>query len=161
MGIKKLKLNEQKRQHRRVPLALLTSHTGLTGDARDRERSQPANRSKLGLLEKHKDYVQRARDFHSKEDRIQRLREKASLRNKDEFYFGMIRSNTKVSVTVPRCPRTCAHTVRLPSQKGVHVQSRGNEPLPTDLVKALKTQDATYIRMQATMEQGVRRTRLS
>ncbi|GAA5863326.1 hypothetical protein JCM3774_005254, partial [Rhodotorula dairenensis] len=38
--------------------------------------------------------------------------------------------------------------------KGVHVQSRGNEPLPTDLVKALKTQDATYIRMQATMEQG-------
>lgn len=40
-------------------------------------------------------------------------------------------------------------------QKGIHVQSRGNEPLPTDLVKALKTQDATYIRMQATMEQGV------
>ncbi|KAL7338876.1 Utp11 protein-domain-containing protein, partial [Rhodotorula toruloides] len=100
-----------------------------------RERSQPANRSKLGLLEKHKDYVQRARDFHSKEDRIQRLREKASLRNKDEFYFGMIKSSTK---------------------KGVHVQSRGNEPLPTDLVTALKTQDATYIRMQATMEQGVR-----
>ncbi|GEM08391.1 U3 small nucleolar RNA-associated protein 11 [Rhodotorula toruloides] len=117
MGIKKLKLNEQKRQHRRV----------------SSERSQPANRSKLGLLEKHKDYVQRARDFHSKEDRIQRLREKASLRNKDEFYFGMIKSGTK---------------------KGVHVQSRGNEPLPTDLVTALKTQDATYIRMQATMEQG-------
>lgn len=105
--------------------------------------------------------MQRARDFHSKEDRIQRLREKASLRNKDEFYFGMIRSNTKVSVAVPRCSRTWAHTVRLPTQKGVHVQSRGNEPLPTDLVKALKTQDATYIRMQATMEQGVRSTRLS
>ncbi|POY73658.1 hypothetical protein BMF94_3193 [Rhodotorula taiwanensis] len=111
--VSKLKLNEQKRQHR--------------------ERAQPAHRKKLGHLEKHQDYVKRARDFHSKEDRIQKLREKASFRNKDEFYFGMIKSKTK---------------------KGIHVQSRGNEPLPTDLVKALKTQDATYIRMQATMEQG-------
>ncbi|GAA6031142.1 hypothetical protein JCM8097_004024 [Rhodosporidiobolus ruineniae] len=109
----KLKLNEQKRQHR--------------------ERAQPAHRKKLGLLEKHADYVKRARDFHSKEDRIQKLREKASMRNKDEFYFGMIRSKTA---------------------KGVHVQSRGNEALPMDLVKVLKTQDAGYIRSQAKMEQG-------
>ncbi|GAA5994196.1 rRNA-processing protein UTP11 [Rhodotorula paludigena] len=107
------KLDLQKRQHR--------------------ERSQPLHRQKLGLLEKHADYVKRARDFHSKEDRIQKLREKASMRNKDEFYFGMIRSKTK---------------------NGVHIQSRGNEPLPTDLVKVLKTQDSTYIRMHAKMEQG-------
>ncbi|BGP15194.1 hypothetical protein JCM10213_000856 [Rhodosporidiobolus nylandii] len=107
------KLNVQKRQHR--------------------ERSQPQNRKKLGLLEKHADYVKRARDFHSKEDRIQKLREKASFRNKDEFYFGMIKSKTK---------------------NGVHVQSRGNEPLPQDLVTVLKTQDAGYIRTQVAMEAG-------
>ncbi|KAK4057834.1 hypothetical protein OIO90_001053 [Microbotryomycetes sp. JL221] len=107
------KLNIQKRQHR--------------------ERSQPVQRQKLGLLEKHKDYVKRAQDFHSKQARLQTLREKAALRNKDEFYFGMIKSKTI---------------------KGVHVQTRGNEPLPTDLVKVLKTQDAGYIRTQQAMEQS-------
>ncbi|CEQ42573.1 SPOSA6832_04404, partial [Sporobolomyces salmonicolor] len=107
------KLNEQKRQHR--------------------ERAQPLQRQKLGLLEKHADYVKRARDFHSKEQRIQTLREKASMRNKDEFYFAMIRNKTK---------------------GGVHIQSRGNEPLPVDLVKVLKTQDAGYIRTQLAMEQS-------
>ncbi|GAA5970518.1 hypothetical protein JCM11641_007336 [Rhodosporidiobolus odoratus] len=107
------KLNIQKRQHR--------------------ERSQPANRQKLGLLEKHADYVKRARDFHSKEDRIQKLKEKASFKNKDEFYFGMIKSKTK---------------------GGVHIQSRGNEALPQDLVTVLKTQDAGYIRTQVAMEAG-------
>ena len=70
------KLDLQKRQHR--------------------ERAQPLKRQRLGLLEKHADYVKRARDFHSKEDRIQKLREKAAGRNKDEFYFGMIKSRTAV-----------------------------------------------------------------
>lgn len=62
-----------------------------------KERGQLANRSKLGLLEKHKDYVQRARDYNSKKDRIKRLKEKASLKNKDEFYFGMVNGKTDVS----------------------------------------------------------------
>lgn len=61
-----------------------------------KERSQLSNRTKLGLLEKHKDYVKRARDYHSKQDRINRLKEKAAGRNRDEFYFGMNRQKTKV-----------------------------------------------------------------
>ncbi len=57
-----------------------------------RERSQPSNRTKLGLLEKHKDYVERARDYHAKERQIKGLRIKASQRNPDEFHHGMIRA---------------------------------------------------------------------
>ena len=63
-----------------------------------KERSQPLNRQKLGFLEKHKDYVKRARDYHSKQDRLKKLREKAELRNKDEFYFGMVGKKTQVGV---------------------------------------------------------------
>ena len=61
-----------------------------------KERSQLANRTRYGFLEKHKDYILRARDYHSKQDRLIRLRQKASGRNKDEFYFGMNKEKTKV-----------------------------------------------------------------
>ncbi|KAI9460568.1 u3 small nucleolar RNA-associated protein 11 [Lactarius psammicola] len=90
-----------------------------------KERSQLSHRQRFGILEKHKDYVLRARDYHSKQDRIQRLRQKAADRNKDEFYFGMNRQKT---------------------QEGVHVQDRGNASLPVDMVKILKTQDENYVR---------------
>ncbi|XP_074264156.1 putative U3 small nucleolar RNA-associated protein 11 [Silene latifolia] len=59
-----------------------------------KERSQPASRKKFGLLEKHKDYVIRAQNYHKKEEILQRLREKAANKNPDEFYFGMCRSKT-------------------------------------------------------------------
>ncbi|TIA92177.1 hypothetical protein E3P99_00781 [Wallemia hederae] len=97
-----------------------------------KERSQPLHRQKLGFLEKHKDYVKRARDYHSKQDRLTKLRQKAELRNKDEFYFGMIGKKT---------------------QKGQHFQDRGNAPLPNELVKVLKTQDNGYIYMQRAINQ--------
>ncbi|KAF7436576.1 hypothetical protein PC9H_003409 [Pleurotus ostreatus] len=90
-----------------------------------KERSQLAHRSKLGFLEKHKDYVKRARDYHSKQDRLTRLRQKASERNKDEFYFSMNKEKTR---------------------GGVHIKERGNVALPTDMVKVLKTQDENYVR---------------
>ncbi|KIY63035.1 small-subunit processome [Cylindrobasidium torrendii FP15055 ss-10] len=92
-----------------------------------KERSQLSHRAKLGILEKHKDYVLRARDYHNKQDRLTRLRQKASERNKDEFYFSMNKERTKA---------------------GVHVQDRGNVALPTDMVRLLKTQDENYVRTQ-------------
>ena len=54
-----------------------------------KERSQPASRKKFGLLEKHKDYVVRAKDYHKKQKIIKNLKLKADFRNPDEFYFGM------------------------------------------------------------------------
>ncbi|KAF8846172.1 u3 small nucleolar RNA-associated protein 11 [Paxillus ammoniavirescens] len=90
-----------------------------------KERSQLSNRAKYGVLEKHKDYVLRARDYHSKQDRLNRLRQKAADRNKDEFYFAM--KNEKTA-------------------EGVHAKDRGNVAIPMDMVKLLKTQDEGYIR---------------
>lgn len=63
-----------------------------------KERSQLAHRTKLGFLEKHADYVKRARDYHSKQDRLTRLKQKAAERNKDEFYFSMTKEQTRVFI---------------------------------------------------------------
>ncbi|KAG5719665.1 putative U3 small nucleolar RNA-associated protein 11 [Termitomyces sp. T112] len=90
-----------------------------------KERSQLAHRTKLGILEKHADYVKRARDYHSKQDKLTRLKQKAAEKNKDEFYFSMRNEKTK---------------------DGVHIKDRGNVALPTDIVKVLKTQDENYVR---------------
>ena len=59
----------------------------VTNSKAHRERAQPANRARFGLLEKKKDYVQRAKNWHKKEDRMRALQEKAALRNPDEFYM--------------------------------------------------------------------------
>ncbi|KAF7307120.1 hypothetical protein MIND_00505400 [Mycena indigotica] len=90
-----------------------------------KERSQLAHRSRLGILEKHKDYVKRARDYHDKQNKLNRLRQKVAERNKDEFYFAMKKQATK---------------------GGVHVADRGNVALPVDIVKVLKSQDENYVR---------------
>ena len=90
------------------------------------ERSQPLARQKLGLLEKHKDYVIRAKDFHIKENAIKKLKQKAAFRNPDEFYFAMINSKT---------------------QKGVHIKERSNH-FDHDTLTLLKTQDQNYILYQ-------------
>jgi len=103
----RFKLDVQKKQHR--------------------ERSQPLQRARLGLLEKHADYVKRAKDYNSKKDRLQKLRLKASLKNHDEFYFKMINSKTV---------------------KDVHYNfNKTNAPLDNQLVKLLKTQDFNYVKL--------------
>jgi U3 small nucleolar RNA-associated protein 11 len=54
-----------------------------------RERSQPEERKKLGVLEKHTDYQVRSRKQHQKEEKIKLLREKIQNKNPDEYYIDM------------------------------------------------------------------------
>lgn len=61
-----------------------------------KERAQPKTRQKFGLLEKKKDWLQRAKDYHRKQDRIAALKRKTEFRNPDEFYFKMNKAQTKV-----------------------------------------------------------------
>lgn len=100
-----------------------------------RERAQPKEREKWGILEKHKDYALRAKDFNEKKKRLRILREKAAARNPDEFSFAMM--STK-------------------SDGGRKIADRGNKALTMDVVKLLKTQDVGYVR---TMLQVVRKER--
>ncbi|XP_073014918.1 probable U3 small nucleolar RNA-associated protein 11 [Primulina eburnea] len=66
-----------------------------------KERAQPHLRRKFGLLEKHKDYVIHARAYHQKEQTLLKLKEKAALRNPDEFYFKMIKTKIVGGVHKP------------------------------------------------------------
>ncbi|KAI9294183.1 U3 small nucleolar RNA-associated protein 11 [Neoconidiobolus thromboides FSU 785] len=95
------------------------------------ERSQPARRQHLGILEKHKDYKLRATDYHKKQDTLKKLREKARFRNEDEFYFKMINTKTK---------------------GGVHIKERSGV-LGADIMKLLRTQDSNYIQQMINIEQ--------
>ncbi|KAF1349435.1 U3 snoRNP-associated protein-like protein Utp11 [Lizonia empirigonia] len=101
-----------------------------------KERAQPEERQKWGLLEKRKDYKLRAADHRQKKAKLKILSEKARDRNPDEFSFKMMSSSV--------------------DSKGRKVADRGNKALSMDVVKLLKTQDAAYIR---TMLQQVRRER--
>ncbi|KZV18292.1 hypothetical protein F511_25396 [Dorcoceras hygrometricum] len=89
-----------------------------------KERAQPQSRRKFGLLEKHKDYVTRARAYHQKEQTLQKLKEKAAFRNPDEFYFGMIKTKTVGGVHKP--------------------ESQANKYTNEELM-LMKTQDIGYI----------------
>ncbi|KAK9240288.1 small-subunit processome [Lipomyces kononenkoae] len=100
-----------------------------------RERAQPHARRKWGLLEKHKDYVLRARDYHAKEARIKTLREKVQSRNPDEFYHAMVSSKTDA--------------------RGIKKQDRQTSVvLSLDEVKLLKTQDEGYLITLITQEKA-------
>ena len=50
--------------------------------------------SRLGILEKKKDFQRRAKHLHKKKELIDNLKEKAFLRNPEEFAFGMIKATT-------------------------------------------------------------------
>ncbi|OAD77393.1 hypothetical protein PHYBLDRAFT_16799 [Phycomyces blakesleeanus NRRL 1555(-)] len=98
-----------------------------------KERGQLAGRQHFGLLEKKKDYKLRAKDYHSKQNRLKALRDKALFRNPDEFYFKMINSKTK---------------------GGVHIKER-NEQLPHEMIQLMKSQDKNYIKLQRDISKKV------
>lgn len=99
-----------------------------------RERQQLVSRKELGFLEKHKDYVYRAQDYHKKERTLKKLKRRALNRNPDEFYFHMI--NSKV-------------------EKGVHKERKSKQKNSEDSeeqMKLLETRDSKYITYRRTIE---------
>jgi U3 small nucleolar RNA-associated protein 11 len=101
-----------------------------------RERHQPADRQNLGYLEKHRDYSQRAKDFHAKEAELNALREQAYTRNPEEFYFKMVHSQLK---------------------DGIHTEFE--PPVEDQVQKKRKTHDVNVLLMR-TQSQNSRLARL-
>ena len=95
-----------------------------------KERAQPLERQKWGLLEKHKDYSKRAADHNLKKRKIKALQNKASERNEDEFYFGMLSNTTDRGVK------------RAKRGEG----NGGTGELSRETVLLMKTQDVGYLR---------------
>ncbi|KAG9235926.1 putative U3 small nucleolar RNA-associated protein 11 [Amylocarpus encephaloides] len=97
-----------------------------------RERGQPEERKKLGLLEKHKDYSLRAADHNLKKRKLKNLKQKVLEKNPDEFYFGMLSRQG---------PSTMGK-----NRTGTINGDRGNSVLSLEAVRLLKTQDVGYVR---------------
>ena len=97
-----------------------------------KERAQPLERQKWGLLEKHKDYSLRAKDHNQKKRKLNALKQKAADRNEDEFYFAMMSNKTQGGVKV--------------AKRGEENSGGSGKSLAVDVVKLMKTQDAAYLR---------------
>jgi len=94
-----------------------------------KERAQPYKRQKkFGLLEKHKDYKERAVRFHKKEDYLNLLREKAAQRNPDEFYHRMISepTNDDVHTLKRKSKRTHKEINKMKAQDLVYLRTKKN-----------------------------------
>eukprot|EP00906_Rhabdomonas_costata_P031970 RCo045086 len=78
-----------------------------------KERVQPRKRRGLGFLEKHKDYVKRAKSYHENSAIVKDLQKAAFQKNPDEYAFGMIRTEVD---------EDGFHVIREPSQKGPQIK---------------------------------------
>lgn len=98
-----------------------------------RERGQLHSRKNLGMLEKHKDYVVRAKAYNKKKAVLKSLHEKARNRNPDEFYYKMIKN---------------------PLKSGRHVESHKEEEYTDDQLAMMKTRDLKYVQMKIMSERN-------
>ena len=107
-----------------------------------RERGQLKKREGLGFLEKKQDYKIRAINYHQKQDKLDKLRLKASLKNPDEFYFKMIKSKTQVFFEF------CLF--HIPFKKdGQHIDLSDDEDVdPKEYRKMLKNQNSSMFKLQ-------------
>ena len=99
-----------------------------------KERGQPSKRAKYGLLEKKKDYKLRAMDYHRKQDTLRVLKEKASMKNPDEYYHKMNNVTLK---------------------NGVHVIKRQERIYKKKEKQQMKKQDIDYLLMKSQAEKKI------
>ena len=104
-----------------------------------KERVQPSARRKLGMLEKHKDYVQRAQDHHKKQKELKALRRKAENRNPDEFRFEM--ENARLDPATGKWRK-------LPSKRELEDEEKHGK----EEQRLLQTQDIAYLEMRRSVD---------